>query len=268
MDEMMYNDLIISTTLINKIYIPYENNDEVLLGSDSGVFLSDDNGIHFKYFVKDLYATKVYDFTESNGNIFAATDNGVYILKGKKWNIVGLPHKKVYSIKSFNSEIFAGTETAFFKMEHGKFKEVFHTSLNVQAISEFNGKLFFATPAGLFNAENKKKLLNIPILSIGSNKCMYVGTHCGIKKLCNGNDFQDTSVVDGIIRTITLNKNNILFAGTDNGLLVSKDEGETFEKRLKNAHIFSLFVSPLNDDLLFVGTWGRGLIRYKFTNSP
>jgi ligand-binding sensor domain-containing protein len=267
MKEMLYNDLVISTSLINDIFIPDTNSDMVLLATDNGIFISLDRGMHFKYFMDGLSATKIYTVTNYNGDIFAGTDNGIYFLKRDTWKFTGLGNRRIFSLKKYKEWLFAGTDDIVYKIEKGKPYEVFNAGSYIQKISVFNNNVFAATPIGVFNVNKEEKVLDLPSISLCANKCLYIGTSFGIRKSCNGTKFQKTGLDDGIIRAVAA-KNNLLFGGSDSGLFISKDGGETFSKKLKNAHIFSLFIHFAYEDTLFVGTWGRGLIHYKFTASP
>ena len=267
MKEMLYNDLIISTVLINNIFIPKANPEYVFLGTNSGAFFSKDGGMHFVYLMDGISATKVYSYEEMDGEIFSGTDNGIYVLKSRIWKFVGLENEKVYSLKKFKKELFIGTERAIFRINSDGLVKVFEIGFPIQQMTCFRNRLFAATCYGLINAETGDKVMDMPTLSAGSNRCLFVGTHYGVKKSYDGEQFSATTLTDDIIRAIAVSGEGILFAGTDNGLYLSKNEGETFEKRLKNVHIFSLLVYPLYSKTVFVGTWGRGLIHYKFTNS-
>ena len=269
MKEMLYNDLIISTVLINSIFIPEAQPESVFLGTDSGIFFSTDKGVHFKYFMDGISATKIYSFEEINGETFAGTDNGIYMLENKLWRFVGLENEKVYSLKRFKKGLFAGTDNAIFRVGSDNLVKVLETGFPVQQMSCFKEDLLAATPYGLINAESGDKLMDMPALSsASSDTCLFVGTHYGVRKTYDGKEFYVTKLTDGIIRAVAISKEGILFAGTDSGLYISKNEGKSFEKRLQNAHIFSLITHPLYSQTVFVGTWGRGLIHYKFANSP
>ena len=274
MKKMLYNNLIISTTLINKLFIPSFNKNLFFAGTDNGIFLSEDRGKYFEYFVDGLSATKVYDFAELNGNVFAATDNGVFILDRTKWKEAGIPGRNVYALINFKDTLFAGSDNKIFLSSHkNKWEEVYSNVLRVQAFSKFNGKLYAASSSGILVLKKQwEKISNVIALSIASNGALYAGTYSGVLKSTDGINFEKTGLTQGTIRSVsvgvTLNS-EIVYAGTDNGLLISTDNGKNFnEKRLEKAHIFTTLVSEEDPYKVYVGTWGRGIITYYFKQTP
>ncbi len=276
MKEMLYNDLIISTTLINKVFVPSFNKNLFFAGTDNGIFLSQDNGRYFKYFINGLSATKSYDFAERNGNVFAGTDNGVFLLDHIQWKGAGLSGRNVYALINFGDTLFAGTDNSVFLLsrKEDKWEEMFTNISRVQAFSKFNGKLYAATPSGIFTLDEQwRKIFSTMALSIASKKSLYIGTYSGILKSIDGINFKETGLREGIVRSVSvgvLNLNSeIIYAGTDNGLLISTDNGKTFsEKRLNKVHIFTVLASEEDPHKVYVGTWGRGIITYYFKQTP
>ncbi len=269
-EKILYNDLIISTVLINSVFIPIARNEDVFLGTDSGIFLSDDGGVHFTYFMNGLSATKVYCFEEFVGKVFAGTDNGLFILNGNKWQFYGISDKHIYSLKAINGELYVGSSDTLFKIDgSGTIEKIGKFDFRIHQIFTFKNLILSATTAGLVRLDNFKKVFDMPVLSTATTEiALYAGTHVGVKKSFDGKNFTDTALTDKIVRAAAVSDEKILFFGTDSGLYMSEDCGKSFTERLKNAHIFSLLFDASHKDTLFVGTWGRGLIRYKFKSLP
>ncbi len=269
-EKILYNDLIISTVLINSVFIPSARSEDVFLGTDSGVFFSEDGGVRFTYFMNGLSATKVYCFEEFIGKIFAGTDNGLFILNGNKWQFYGISDKHIYSLKTINGELYVGSSDTLFKIDgSGMVGEIGRFNFRIHQIFTFQDLVLGATTVGLLQLSDFKKIFDMPVLSAATTEtALYIGTHFGVKKSFDGKDFTDTALTEKIVRAAAVSDEGVLFFGTDNGLYMSEDCGKSFTERLKNAHIFSLLFNSSHRDTLFVGTWGRGLIRYKFKNLP
>ncbi len=267
---MRHNDLIIATTLINDALAFGKG--KVFLATDSGIYFSSDYGENFDYSHSTISATKIYKFEIAEKEILAGTDNGVFVLNGENWETISLSGEDVYSLKYFKGYLFCGTENSIFILRNGKVENEFKNIGRVQSFAVFNGKLFAGTSKGLFEVEfsNINPVFPEPVLSVASSLNLYVGLHSGIAYTENLKTFRKVPLEGEIIRavlSISQGNEDFIFAGSDSGLWVSKDSGRNFpEKRLRNVHIFSLSISENQGEVL-VGSWGRGLIKYKFQST-
>ncbi len=261
---MRRNDLIIATTLINDTLAFGEN---VFLATDSGIYFSSDYGENFDYSHSVISATKIYKFEKHGNEIFAGTDNGVFVFNGKNWDDFALLGEDIYALKFFGDFLFCGGENEIFVLKRGETAGKFGNTGRVQAFSVFKEKLFAGTSKGLFEITGSdiKRIFEEPVLSLSSSKNLYLGLHSGVAFSSDLKNFQKVLLGGEIIRavlSVPQAGKDIVFAGSDSGLRVSFDSGKTFpEKKLKNVHIFSLSPSEIRGEIL-IGSWGRGLIKY------
>ncbi len=264
---MRRNDLIIATTLINDALAFGKN---VFLATDSGIYFSSDYGENFDYSHSVISATKIYKFEKHGNEIFAGTDNGVFVFNGKNWDDFALLGKDIYALKFFGDFLFCGGESEIFVLNGGETIDRFDNTGRVQAFSVFKEKLFVGTSKGLFEMTSShiKSVFEEAVLSLSSSENLYLGLHSGVAVSSDLKNFQKVLLGGEIIRVVLcvpFSGDDIVFAGSDSGLWVSFDSGKTFpEKKLKNVHIFSLSPSEVQGEIL-IGSWGRGLIKYSIS---
>ncbi len=265
---MRRNDLIIATTLINDV-LSFDN--MVLLATDSGTYFSSDYGENFDYSHSAISATKIYKFARYKGRIFAGTDNGVFVLQGNDWKQFALEGEDIYSLMISGEKFFFGGENSLFVFQGNVLLKRFGEIGRVQSFEKFSGKFLTGTSKGLFDLSEDypRKIFDKPVLALSGGSNLFIGLHSGIAYSSDLEKFEEIPLKEEIIRAVlSVNRKNkeYVFAGSDSGLWVSLDSGKSFPvKKLKNVHIFSLSPSVRNEEI-FVGSWGRGLIKYSLDN--
>ena len=178
------------------------SNTNICAGTDSGVFLSTNNGANWAAASNGLMNLHVHSLGVSGSNLFAGTEGGVFLSanNGANWINVstGLTNSIVRTIAISGTNVFAGTDGGVF------------LSIN-------NGTTWTAASNGL------KSLHIRTFLVSGVN--LFAGSDSGVFRTTN-NGANWTAVNTGLtslsVRTFAVYSGSItgtnLFAGTDGGI--------------------------------------------------
>jgi hypothetical protein len=212
----------------------------------------------------------IYSFTALGNNIFAGSDSGVYIStnNGTNWTKTTLNNKLVYSLATLGTIIYAGTSSSGVYSSSNNGSNWTQTSLNTQTIYALtvNGNTIFAGASGngvyisTNNGTNwtQNSLSSHSVVSIaasGSN--IFAGTSIyGIYRSTNsGVNWAQTSMNSSTLKALALNS-SYYFAGAyslsgSNGFYRSTDGGTWTLSGLNSINVLSLGISGYNT---FAGT--------------
>jgi hypothetical protein len=167
----------------------------------------------------------IYAALYQNG-IFKSTNSGV------NWIYTGLENRILYSLLSYNSYLFAGASTG-----------VYHSTNNGFSWTSLNG--------GLPVLSIKSFVVSGSYIFAGGNNLL--SDSCLFKSSNNGNNWTATRLTNQTINALVVS-NNIIYAGTYNGIYVSTNQGTNWSlanNGLTNQTIWSLTKSGNN---VYAGT--------------
>ena len=227
--------------------IAINDNNDIWLGTDWGIFLSEDNGITWSD--KGLPQNTITAvLIHSNGNVFASNGfNRIFCSTdyGKSWveKHEGIPSNVHLSSLRENPAgiLFAGTA------EHGIFRSV-DTAITWVGINN-----------GLTN-------LKINAIAIKNQQLLFVATHGGgvFRSSDNGDNW--TQVINGFtnlfVRSLAISQQGQIIAATYAGAFISVDDGANWiaeNDGLSNVHLNSILIDP--NGYLYTGTVTTGAYR-------
>ncbi len=228
-----FNHIVLSIT--NDI------NGNMLVGTVSGkIFRSTDNGLSWTQINSTMYAGFIWSLVVVNNNIFAATEQGVFVSNnnGSSWTLTSLAGKDVRALAKSSGVLYAGT------WGFGVYK------------SMDNGMTWTAVNSGLTN-------LAVHALAVDSHGSVYAGTFGeGIFKSANGgSSWTKLNVGYDFIWSLAITSTNRIVAGTyGGGVIYSTDLGQTWtpnNNNLPSTFIYSISVDA--NDNVYVSTWGGGV---------
>jgi photosystem II stability/assembly factor-like uncharacterized protein len=224
---------------------------------DSGIFRSSDNGISWTAQNNGWPATTVLAIGSIGANVFAGTDGGLFNQtgfagvyrstdNGGSWNRTML--QEVFSIASSGSELFASSwdKGIFLSKDTGaNWTDATGdlASMNEPRLAIYGSNIFAACwTAGVYRSTNRganwtnggdagltvKKMYailpigdtNAPTLIVGTIGGIFRSTDIGMNWKLVDNHNTQTFAVSGANTA-----SQILFAGTSNGIIMSKDNG-------------------------------------------
>ncbi|MBI5403003.1 MAG: T9SS type A sorting domain-containing protein [Ignavibacteriae bacterium] len=182
--------------------------------------LTNNNVTSFSYVEPTIFAT-LYE-----GGIFKSTDNGA------NWNYSGLDNRILNSSLCYNNKIYAGASTGiFYSANNGLNWSPLSGGLPIVSIKTFSVSNSFIF-AGGFNL---------------------LGDFCLFKSSNNGVNWSTTNLINQTINALTA-FNNLIFAGTYNGIYISSNQGSNWilsNNGLTNHTIWSITRS---DNNIYTGT--------------
>lgn len=187
-----------------------------------------------------MLASKVYSFAQYNGEIFAGTDEGVYVStnNGIYWNAIdnGLPSDiQVYSLLINDGELFAGTNEGIYEsVQNGLIWIPLGKSLagyKVTFLFENLGTIFAGTDNGTFTSSDNGASWSKP------------------------NNLLSDAAVNGMIA-----RGDAIYAATNGGVLYSFDNGNSWSSLSTRAPYSSVYSVTIAGNYLLAGT-GEGVFR-------
>jgi ligand-binding sensor domain-containing protein len=177
---------------INAIVI--NSQDEIFLGTESGLFRSTNSGMEWQEANNELIYPFIDALTITSDRIFAGTDDGIFVsdIHSENWKQTNLRNTFILSLISNNNDVYTGTrEGIFHSADKG---ETWHNTglkdKEILSLAFVNEKIMAGTNAGLFYSDDNAKswkeinddLSNKEILSIvpGPNGDVFVGTGDGV----------------------------------------------------------------------------------------
>jgi hypothetical protein len=181
---------------------------ELLVGTDSGVFVSLTGGLGWTGFNSGFTDLHVHAFAFQGNNIFAGTDDGVYLTTDEGYNWVkktnGLTNKNTRALLVTAGSVFAGMKNG------GLFR------------SDNNGDSWLDVSGGLTNQDVSSLASAEPAVFAGTANGLFRSTDNGQNWSLVNNGLGSTKI------NALLTLNTSLFAGTDRGIYLSADFGDTW----------------------------------------
>ncbi len=258
-------ETLIGQKLINSIAII--DNSIIISTGASGIFRSTNNGISWDYIPPFDINISFYTFASDNQkNLFAGTSNGVYLSTDRGLNWIqkskGLPIASVFSLfKSSKGILYAGLFPAkgvFKSTDNGE--NWFPASENIPNanVYEFaehpDGTLYIGTNEGIYKSTNQGNswhkintgFKGSAVLTIQTNGVIYAGTSDdGIYISSDGGTTWFRSQIDeekkGIsVYSIAIAPNDVIYAGTSEGIYKSLNNGISWEPSNKMLNAFNV----------------------------
>jgi photosystem II stability/assembly factor-like uncharacterized protein len=184
-----------------------------------------------------LHVYTINDFAVSGNNIFAGTNDGVFISTngGRNWNRTGLSSIYINALTTNGENIFAGV---------GIQRSVF--------LSTDQGANWNAVDTGL---------TDLSVLDFAfSDSIIFVGTGNGGVCRSTNNGLSWSAANTGLpqtIRPLVINGTNLLAGCWGNGIYQSSDNGDNWT--ILNVDLNNVYTMAVSGSKLFVGTWGSGV---------
>jgi len=241
------------------------------------IFKSTDTGKTWILFNSGMNASFIWSLNICSGNIFAATEKGVYVYSGSTWTLTSLSGKDVHSLISLNGVLYAGTwgygvfrssnnGTSWTAMNDG-----FGAFLTIQALTiRSNGDIYAGSVGGgIFKlaagSSTWSKLTCGNVWALGSTStAIFAGTYGDglYKSLDNGATFTKITSLDiQFVYSISVDASNNIYVGSlTNGVKVSSDNGSTWSDfGLGGAGVSSLMAGG-SSNVVFAGTRSGSLL--------
>jgi ligand-binding sensor domain-containing protein len=279
------------------IYIPsYSNirafllldNGTVLVGTEQGVFCSDDRGRSWNSVSTGLTNTDIQALVldPRDGSVLASTAKGIFrsASRGQSWAITRLPIASIRALVLDGQDrtLFVSTDRGVFRSSDGGQKWDAGAGLVgigawALALDPQHGAVFASTEKGVFRSLDRgwtwKPIdtlswggINLGTLLIDPRDgTLYVTDYSHVIRSTDGGHSWDASPnLWSTIQTLILNpRDGTLFVGTDDGVFRSSDKGESWEAAdvgLTNTRTNALLLYP-QDGTLLAGTDDRGAFR-------
>ncbi len=223
------------------IEINPKNPNEVYIGTEVGVYKSEDEANQWIQRFKGLGKTLNFDFSISGGEFYTAAGFGVFQYTNEEWIHRGLyyPIEVEYSNGSSNV-LFATTDTQIMQI-------FFYRSFN-------NGLTWENT--GLFG------IGSLPItVSPSDPNTVYVA---GWRSTNQGDTWEQMSTqLDYGPIAVHPEQSETLYMGSYNGVYKSTDSGTTWDTLafLNSSNHKTVTVDPLNGEVVYVGIYDEGIFK-------
>ena len=220
------------------------NPSNIYIGTDSGLFVTENGGETWANVSElgDLFVNKVVA-SKNLDKIYTGTEKGLFVSydSGKKWQRLGQDSldKKINGLIVDFAEpvkIYAGTdEGVFISVDGGNI------------FSPLNSGLVHLNISHIYSGDSYEIIL-VSALTDGLLKSVNSGKNWTSLK----NGLENLSVISA---TMDPNNNQTFFVGTNDGICISKDGGETFDtsfKRLEGYEVYEILF--VNAKLILAGT--------------
>jgi ligand-binding sensor domain-containing protein/anti-sigma regulatory factor (Ser/Thr protein kinase) len=213
------------------------NQNSFYVGGSDGVSLYE-KGV-FKPLDIEEYTT-VRDFCRIGNEVFCATDNGLFIIRGKRLELVQGFKKTAYSLaRDDHNSLWIGTQEGLFRLRDGKIMKVTFSKLassNYIMFLEFaEGRLFVGTNNGLFVfsklSRDQPEIINFGIAEgvvnletnlnsgfVDKRGRLWFGTASGLVSYLPGQGVDDFSAPQLLLRNILVNFQQTAFEKYAKGL--------------------------------------------------
>jgi len=225
----------------------------------------------------------IKSISEIGNKIIVITENGAFRLdsnKAYKLDLGGtLPGPAVYDIESIGEDILVATLNGVVMCKNGKIDKMFYTKATVppQSVGFIDGKIAVGTKFGLYTIEDGQfRYIKLPSVNdiIMSGEKIYIATDAGIYILNELESIERTiDITSGLpnnrISDLEIYKDKIYIATLGGGLAVVDpidDRTLSLPESLKEIDTDYIFSLSSTNDLLFIGTWDRGLFIYNGTD--
>lgn len=210
-----------------------------IYGTD-GIYRTDNNGEQWKVANKGLPATTVWSLASSGGDIWAGTTEGVYRSSdnGDNWELSGegTESLRILSIAVDGQTVYAGTMEGVFKSVNG---------------------------GATWNPSNTEiEMKNIGALAVCNGIVLagVIGGGGGVLRSANGGTtWQTIGNFGDLPVTCFAVRGNAIFAGTNDGVFFTTDNGEVWTKVNDGIDFVIINAIALHDSKLCAGTFGGGV---------
>lgn len=255
----------LTNTVVRTLSIS-ENGKLFLAGTEGGVFQSEDNGNNWKSMNEGLKNKDVQALVVSNDDrIFVGTNDGVFYGHkfDSKWQRIStdLENINVLSLAvNAVGDVFVGTQKGAILViaantDNLILKTLINQAIQVMAINE-DGTIFAGTPNNLYCSQtgnNWQEILqnvNVTAIAFHSDGTILIGTaDNGVLRLLPGTWLKFATYLTSMkIRCLSVNQGHICAGTAMNGVLQSKDNGETWTQNtgLKNIDIQAIAFDERN----------------------
>ena len=236
----------------------------ILVGTyNSGVFLSDDNGLSWRMINNGLTNLGVNAVLINGTNFLVGTDGGVFMSTdhGATWSLKGLGGSQVTALAINGSNIFAATygQGIYISTDNGNSWSEVNNGLTDLYISSLvvNGSTLVAGTigSGAFVSTNNgyswtpRGFGNLIYTLMANNGKVYAGTDDGVYvSTDNAATWSFLGLHNEYVHAIAID-GSTLYAGTDgHGIYVSTNNGTSWNAASNglpdNAEVFSLLITP------------------------
>jgi len=213
-----------------------------LLGTDWGLYYSDDDGASWKVLQNDLYLTTVSDIIKSsNGEILLASSKGIYKSKddGASFSLLTLENVPVLSINFDNSgNIWAGTFGGVYK---AKYDSILNWKKMDLDTNYYYKKVIFDSKGVVYTY---------------NNHYVYQSTDSGLTWNYLGGSFINDIMLD--------DSDNLFITGMYN-IYIANMIGVQFTSVTSDIILLNTFL--LNNNEILVGSLGGGALKYNVKNN-
>ncbi|MCX6252465.1 MAG: T9SS type A sorting domain-containing protein [Bacteroidetes bacterium] len=260
------------------VNVTFYTGSNVLAGTYSGIFHSQDNGSTWSVAIINVTVTDtachVYGFTMNGSTLFAASSKG--ILKstdgGSTWNLSGSSSPPSNTITFNNNKLFAGTPNGIYTSTNNgvNFSLNGLNGKSINCIFFANNTIYAGATDGVYESLDNglswsTSGLGIPgtVYSVGiAGGMLFAGTDIGVwKRLDTINPHVWISASAGIVSnsvfTVT-GYNNLLFIGTSDGqVLMTKNSGTSWSYITDNIVVPMVPNIMIGANTIFASTSGN-----------
>ena len=250
--------------------------------SGSGVYYSHDLGSHWTPVNTNLGSNEVNCLAVNGNIVYAGTPKGLYSSsdKGLHWSAMsnGLPSNlKITSITASGSSMLIGNNSGvWYSSNSGASWTSAGSALpdrNISSLATSGADLLAGTSSGLFVSKDQGQswsLRGIPVtnvVSMCSNNTMVFAaaswnTSASYMTTSHGSEWfiQKPQLPAGNVYSLAFSSGSLV-AGTDTGVFVSTDNGQSWSSRSDGLSSWSVQTVGVNGSYWFAGTLTTGLFR-------
>ena len=244
---------------IRKIAISPLDENLIYVGSSNSLFKSKDRGKNFEkiYVFKDEELTDIVFDSYVPDICYVTATRHVYRIGAKQEMIFSAPEEEsVLSLAKYKGEIYMGTTAGLYFISEDilKWQKIGGLSdgVSVYYLESADNGLYMATNKGVYLLKDKNSLERLFVIR---------------EKESAGEE--ESGIVANIIKIDIFDKNKI-WLGTNKGLFVSKDEGNTWNKLyadgINSIIIYSIAQTELEKNSLYLGS-SKGFFKVDLKNN-
>jgi photosystem II stability/assembly factor-like uncharacterized protein len=248
------------------------------LTSETGIYRLSDKGIGWIALNTGLQRIKVFTLAASGSNLFVGTDSGLFLSidQGSSWKVTGLEKIPIHSLTASGLNLYAASDDGriFHSIDNGKswiISEVSNISFRFLTASDAN--VYTGAYSGIFHSANNGgnwSRLTIPnannyyiVSCAASHTNVFAGTTQDgvIRSTDNGNSWR--SMNNGLknydIGALAVS-GSYIFAGTSSGIYLSSNDEESWNPAgLTDVSSFAVYGDYLYAGTASTGVWRRHL---------
>mgnify|MGYP001590373999 CR=1 FL=1 len=231
----------------------------ILAGSESDLYISNDNGVSWNISSNGLNGEQVYCIESDGINIFIGTLQGVYKSadNGATWTYssIGIPVTKINDFEIFGSDIYCATNSGLYKSTNNGLTWSLITTFPLPTGTVISSPLQLASS-------------NSGIYVIFEASILYFSNDAGITwnnitPIINGNSIGAGATINYVNGVLYLGSNMDFNAGAGNRFYTSYDEGFTWSNEFLTGNSYSINIYNNN---LYVSC-SQGVIKSVISSS-